>query len=445
VKITFILPGIGKKKGMRYTKSWKTFPPLAFAIIKSLTPPEIQTEFFDDRLELVDFVTKTDLVAITAEAFTALRAYQIADAFRNRGIPVIIGGSQATFLPDEVAQHADSVFIGNVESTWNLVLDDFMSKNLKEKYYGTPGFSSIMPDYSIFKGKKYAPVGIVETGRGCFFDCQICCISSYYNRKYYPRPIADIVKEIKQLGYKYYFLHDDNIVASPNFALELFKAIEPLKIKWIGQVPITIGKNYELLKWAKRSGCTELFIGFETLEYESLKQINKQWNFDMGDVDQCIKNINKAGISIYGSFVFGFDFDTIESIQKIVDFSNKHALHQAGYNILLPYPGSAIYGHLKVDNRLTMPQWWLSGDYRYGDVPFKPKLMAADDLKKAAFLARKDFYKFSSIIKRIFKYIFTNRDLILFFITIRSYLFLYKEVERKFNTPIGMNMDELPK
>jgi len=101
--------------------------------------------------------------------------------------------------------------------------------------------------------------------------------------------------------------------------------------------------------------------------------------------------------------------------------------------------------YLFVDNRLTMPQCWLSSDYRYGDFPFKPKLMGADDLKKAAFLARKDFYKFSSIIKRIFRYIFTNRDLILFFITFRSYLFLYKEVERKFNTPLGMNIDELPK
>ena len=444
MKITFIQPGIGKKKGQKYTSSWKTFPPLAFAIIKSLTPKDIETEFFDDRLELIDYNTQTDLVAVTVEAFTAKRAYQIVQKFRERGLPVIIGGSQATFLPDEVAQFADSVFIGNVEDKWGEVLSDFRNGQLKARYIGKTGFSRKLPDYGIFKGKKYSPVGIVETGRGCYYDCQICCISSYYKRKYYPREIDDIVEEIKRQKRKYFFLHDDNIMANPKFAIKLFKAIKPLKIKWIGQVPITIAKNDELLKWAKISGCEELFIGFETLEYESLKQIKKQWNLEAGDVDKMIKKINKAGISIYGSFVFGFDHDTIKTVKDVVDFSNRNAFHQAGYNILLPYPGTAVYDHLKEEGRLQAENWWLQ-DYKYGDVPFTPKLMTAEELKQACFQARKDFYKTKSILRRIWNYIKTNRDFLLLILTIRSYFFLHKEVESKFGVPLAENMDELPK
>ncbi len=444
MKITFIQPGIGKKKGKKYTSSWKTFPPLAFAIIKSLTPDDIETDFFDDRLELIDFNTKTDLLALTIETYTAKRAYYIAQKFKARNIPVIIGGPHATFLPDEVEQYADSVFIGNVESKWAEVIDDFLTGKLKKRYHGQIGFTDVLPDYNIFKGKQYSPLGVAETGRGCMHSCEICSITAYYKKRYYPRKIENIIQDIKKQKRKYYFLLDDNIIANPDFAIKLFKAVTPLKIKWIGQSSIIIAKNDELLRWAKKSGCQELFIGFETTEYESLKQIKKQWNLNSGDVGNMIKKINKVGISIYASFVFGFDYDSIDTIKEVVRFSNKYAFHQVGYNILLPYPGTGIFSHLRVRGRLVNEHWWLE-DYKYGDVPYSPKLMTAEELKKACFKARKDFYKFSSISKRILKYIFTNRNIILLLLTLRSYFFLKKEVERKFGTPLGKNLDELPK
>lgn len=134
MKITFILAAIGKKENQKYIKTWKKMEPLTIATLKAITPEDIETEFYDDRLELIDYDTKTDLVAITFETYTAQRAYQIARNFRERDIPVVMGGYHSTLMPEEVAEHADSVFIGNAENTWIECIEDFKNGQLK-KYY----------------------------------------------------------------------------------------------------------------------------------------------------------------------------------------------------------------------------------------------------------------------------------------------------------------------
>ena len=167
MKITFIYPAVGKKHGQKYIHTWK-MEPLPIATLKALTPPEIDVEFFDDRLELMHYETKTDLVAIAVETYTAKRAYHIASEFRKRGIPVVMGGYHPTALPEETAHYADAVIVGNAEVAWPQLLHDAERGQLQQRYDGKPGYG-VIPDRSIFADKKYLPLGLVETGRGCGF------------------------------------------------------------------------------------------------------------------------------------------------------------------------------------------------------------------------------------------------------------------------------------
>ncbi len=234
MKVTFILPAIGKKPGQPYIKTWQQMEPLTIARLKALTPPAVETEFFDDRIELIDYATHTDLVAITAEFYTARRAYRIADRFRQRNVSTVIGGYHATLCPDEVARHADAVVIGNAETVWEQVLSDFQSGCLSSVYRGEPVFRDVSVDRSIYGGRKYSALKTLEVGRGCFHRCEFCAISSFYGGKYHRKPIAQVVKDIENSGGKFFFFGDDNIVADQEYALELCRAIAPLGIRWSG-------------------------------------------------------------------------------------------------------------------------------------------------------------------------------------------------------------------
>jgi len=165
LKITFILPAIGKKKGQRYIKTWKHMEPLMIAVLKSLTPNDIETNFMDDRNELINYDEKTDLVVISVETYTAKRAYEIAKKFKEKGVKVLAGGYHPTVEPEECLENFDSIIIGNAENVWLKMLEDCKNNNLQKKYFGT-STSFAMPDRSIYKDRKYSPLALIETGRG---------------------------------------------------------------------------------------------------------------------------------------------------------------------------------------------------------------------------------------------------------------------------------------
>ena len=443
-KITFIYPAIGKKAGKKYIRTWK-MEPLPIATLAGLTPPAFQKEFFDDRIELIDYDTNTNLVAITVETYTAKRAYSIAKRFRDRDIPVVMGGYHPSHLSEEALQFCDSVVAGNAEHIWSTVLSDFENGKLKPLYKGTAGYNSGMPDHSIYQGKRYLNLGLVETGRGCQFDCSFCHITTYYEGKYYPRAIPDIINEIKISKKKYFFFVDDNLVSNRQFALELFKELARLNIFWASQGALTVAKDEELLHWMKKSGCILLLIGFESLEAENLKQMNKSWNLRIGDLQKLVQTVHKAGIGIYATFVFGFDFDTPETFRKTVEFAVENKFIYAAFNHLLPFPGTRLYDRLKKENRLLKPKWWLDDSYKYGDVVFKPAAMSPEELSRRCVDARNEFFKLSSIFSRGVSLFGRNTSLALMSIFLSSNLHLKEEVGGKLSLPLGANLDELPK
>ena len=445
MKIAFIFPAIGKKKNEKFIHTWK-MEPLTIAFLKALTPDDIETEFFDDRIELINYDTDVDLIALSVETYTAKRAYKIAKEFRKRGKKVIMGGYHITLNYKEAMNFADAIIVGNAESVWGEVLEDFKKGKLKRIYRGNFGFTnnSVLPDRTIFKGKKYLPLKLVETGRGCPFKCEFCAISSFYNSRYYQRDIREIIEDIEKSEGKYFFFIDDNIAGNKEFLRKLCVEVEPLKIFWVSQGSLNVAKDISLLKLMKKSGCQLLLIGFESIDEKNLRQMNKEWILKLGNRNELVKRIHGEGINIYATFVFGFDYDNDDTFKKALDFSLKHDFFFSAFNHLLPFPGTPLYERLKKEKRLLKEKWWL-GDYKYGEIVFKPRNFSPEELAEKCKRAREEFFRFSSIIKRFKTFLKRKPNLPLLYTFLVQNFNLKKEVEGKFGIPIGENLDELPK
>lgn len=404
MKVTFIMPSIGRKtNGQSYARTWM-MEPLSIGVLSALTPAYVDREFFDDRFDDIDFNTETDLVAISVETYTARRAYEISKRFRDRGIKVIMGGFHPTLNPDEAGRYADSVAIGEVEDIWGHILEDVKNDCLKPIYKAEkrPGLKGVFPDRSIYKGRDYLNVGLVETGRGCPFHCEFCTICQFYENRYVPRPIEDVVEEISQMDYPYYFFVDDNIAANPGHAKKLFKALIPLNIKWLSQGSINMANDPEMLKLMKKSGCLGVLIGFESLDTGILKNMKKEVNANT-DLDRSVKAIHDAGLRIYATFVFGYDNQTIEAFDQTFEFAMKHKFFITAFNHILPMPGTELYRRLEAEDRLMDEAFWLNHDYTFGDVIFKPQHFSPEQLTDLCFRYRKKFYTLKSIIHRFFQ------------------------------------------
>lgn len=443
MKITFIYPAVGKKPGQKYIHTWK-MEPLPIATLAALMPAEVETEFFDDRVELIPYNTPTDLVAIPVETYTARRAYQIAARFRSRGVPVVMGGYHPTAVPQETARYADAVVLGNAERVWPQILRDAARGQLQPQYTGRPGYA-VLPDRRLFANKSYLPLGLVETGRGCAFDCEFCAITSYYRATYHPRPVQDVVADIQRTGKKYVFFVDDNLSANPEYALELCRAVAPLRIYWASQASLTLVANGELLHWLGKSGCRLLLIGFESLDPANLQQMNKAWAMRVGALDEAVQRIHDAGISIYATFVFGFDHDTPASFDQALAFSMKHRFFFAAFNHLLPFPGTALYRRLRQENRLLSEAWWLDPEYTYGTIPFQPKNMNPQELSARCAQTRRAFFRWPAIWKRGMALFRRQTPLLLFLSYWLQNFNLQTEVDARLGLPLGAGLDEWPK
>ena len=416
-------------EGSLWGQIYFRFPYLALTTLAALTGEEWRVSIIDENVDAIDFSDLPDLVAITVITPLAKRGYEIADSFREKGVPVVLGGIHPTMMKDEAKTHADSVVIGEAEETWPLVLSNFQRGNL-QPFYESANFCTLskltIPKRTLLNRKGYFFTNTIQTTRGCPFDCEFCSVTSFYGHTYRVRPVEDVVNEIGQMEKGFLFFVDDNIAGKTSYAKELFEALIPLKIKWFSQSSLNIVKDRELLNLAQRSGCKGLFIGFESLSQENLKAMGKSAN-RVSEYKDAIKMLHDHGIGIQGSFIFGTDYDDKSVFSDVLRFVEKTHIEAVLFSILTPFPGTRIYETLQRENRIIDTDW---ENYDMNHVVFRPRKMTPEELQDGFNRAYRELYGHRSILKRLFPF---NRNS--FFYGIQNYGFrqAWKKTLRNFS------------
>ena len=438
MKLTLVMPSIGRKPGQKYISTWQ-MEPLVLALLAKLTPSEWEITIADDRVEAIDFDRPADLVAITVETYTARRAYQIAGEYRKRGVKVVCGGYHPTLVPDEVSQYSDSVVAGEAEGVWTQVLDDAKNGALK-KLYKSPrsdSLSGLIPDRRVYEGKNYLPLTLVEFSRGCRHTCNFCSITAFYKATHRFRPPAEVAEEILKAGQKTVFIIDDNVAANEQAAMSLFAALKPLKINWVSQISVDAASNPVIVKAMAESGCMGVLIGFESLNPAILDRLNKQCNGGQEKYEAALELLRKYHICVYATFMFGMDGDNPSSFTKTMAFIRRHRFFLTAFNHLVPFPGTPLYARLNVQGRLSSPAWWLDPTFRFGSVAFRPDPMTANQVAQLCRKYRRHFYSLRSILHRGLDFMTNCQNLRIFALFMTQNFLGRREVEEKFGLPLG--------
>ncbi len=405
MKLTLIKPAIGEIiEGYRLNDG--RMEPLQLGILAAMTPPDIEVVLYDERLEGIPFEEPTDLVAITVDSITARRAYAISDAFRMRGIPVVLGGIHVTLAPEEASLHADAVVLNDAEPVWPDLISDARKGTMRQKYaapFGDPQ-RGILPRRDLFKGKGYLPVSLIQFSRGCPFNCSFCAVSRFFGRVHHCRPVEDVVREIERDNLRFVLFTDDNLTANKSKAKDLCKALKPLKVRWASQASVDLVHDQELLELMAESGCMGQLIGFDSVNSRSLRWMEKTPNLVAYDgYEKAVERLREHGFQVWASFILGNDYDSPETIQNTVRFAIDSKFTLAFFHILVPYPGTVLYARLQKEGRLLFGgKWWLHPEFRYNTATFVPQQLTPEELGEITVWANKKFYSTRSVISRLF-------------------------------------------
>ena len=354
--------------------------PLWAQTLAAHTPDDVELTFRDDGIEPIDLDKESDapdLVGISVNSKTACRAYAIADAYRKRGSKVVLGGIHVTALPDEGLEHADAVLSGEAEFLWQKVVEDAKKGKL--------GASTSLMHRGVYKHKewpelvnlprprrdilastlKYVPFDVVQTTRGCPFPCEFCSVSTYNGTTFRFRPVRDVIAELEEVGPRILF-GDDNVMIHTRYSRELFEAMVPLRKHWVAQASLAALHRVENVEVMARAGCKALFIGFESVDTETVRHAGKKQN-KPSKYREIVRMLSDHGIAVWGSFVFGLDDDTKDAFDRTVDFCIEAKITMALFALLTPYPGTRLYKRLREEGRLTRDRWWLGADHDQDD------------------------------------------------------------------------------
>jgi radical SAM superfamily enzyme YgiQ (UPF0313 family) len=406
MKIKLIAPHEQSEDNISSAETFKV-QKVNLSLLAALTPPEHSVKIVDEAFAPDDIDEEVDLVGITVMTDLALRAYRIADTYRQRAVKVVMGGIHPTVLPGEALQHADAVAIGEAEEIWPKLLSDAASGEMQKLYCanritnlsGMPIPRRDLYPTPTYKG--YTPIAIgIETARGCPFDCEFCSIGSVMGRQYRARPVLEVIVEIETIKSPHLFFVDDALALNRPTAKKLFTEMIPLRRKWAGQGPVSLAEDLELLKLMRLSGCVGLLIGFESVEKKTQDGMKKIKNLRI-DFSESVRRFHDEGIAILGAFIFGFDHEDKDVFDQTLEFIMKCRLDCMELRILAPFPGTRLYSRLLKEGRLFSPDWWLRA-YPPDTLLFQPKGMTADELIEGFVRLNRQTYSYGSMIRRFF-------------------------------------------
>lgn len=374
-------------------------PSLALQQVAAATPPEWEVLLADEVHEEVPFDGAFDLVGITAMTHQAHRAYAIADRFRARGVPVVLGGMHPTVLPDEALGHADAVVVGEAEPVWATLLADLLAGSLARLYKApVPTGDTLVIPWSrrdLFAGRKYLTTQTLQASRGCPYDCPFCVTTNYFGNQFRYRPSEEILAELRTFDRKLTVFLDDNLLGNPGRAVPILEGMADLGLRWGGQTGLRFAEDPELVRLVARSGCIGLFVGIESVSGANAGLAKSQSGSSHKEL---IRRVQEAGIIVEASFVFGFDDHDESVFEETLRYVEECSPSIPTFHILTPYPGTSLFEQYEQEGRLLHKDW---DRYNHNEVVFRPKQMSPERLYRGWVEARQQAYSWSSLLGRV--------------------------------------------
>jgi radical SAM superfamily enzyme YgiQ (UPF0313 family) len=388
-------------------------------MIAAYTPEEYEVEILDEAFDRINYEAAVDLVGITCMTPLAPRAYRIAAEFRQRGIPVVLGGIHVSIMADEASQHADAIVVGEGEEIWPRLLADFKQGALNPRYEAEtrPDLTRLLaPRRQLLRNKYF--VQTVQTSRGCPHSCKFCSVTRFNGGRYRLRDIDRVIEEINSIPDKRLFLIDDNIIGSGKRSIDrafaFFDRLKHCNKEWGGQTCLNIVENHGLLAAAAKSGAKAFLIGFESLQEKTLAGMGKNVNLrpTTRNFKESIQKIQDHGIAIIGGFIFGTDDDSYDTFRTTLDFIYDSGIDAVQLSIQTPLPGTVLYRELQESNRLTLTNYpgdWES--YNIFEPVFQPKNMDPQVLYQGLIEAYREVASFRRSLPRGLKTLWRTRSL----------------------------------
>ncbi|MGB7875039.1 MAG: radical SAM protein [Anaerolineales bacterium] len=381
---------------------YSLFPPLGLATLAAYLDINDEISLLDEHVETLNIDDEPDLVVIQVYITSAYRAYEIADQYRAMGAYVCLGGLHVTSMPDEAAQHADSIFIGPGEDIWPAFLSDYRNGQSKREYRSqTRTLTDLpLPRRDLIKRNLYLVPNSIVVSRGCPYRCDFCYKEAFFKggKSFYTLTIDRALAEIESLPGRHLYFLDDHLFGHPAFASGMFDGMRGTGRLW--QAAGTVGSILQpgLMEKAVESGLRSLFVGFETLDPNNLKLQHKYQNLDR-DYSKAIQRLHDLGVMVNASFVFGMDEDDHTVFDRTVEWALQQGIETATFHILTPYPGTVLYENMKRQRRLLTSNWDL---YDTRHAVFGPLKMTPETLGAGYWHAYDKFYKWSNILRSSF-------------------------------------------
>ncbi|MEW5994731.1 MAG: radical SAM protein [Candidatus Zixiibacteriota bacterium] len=416
-RLVLINPVNPMRTGLTVNKNSR-FPPIGLGMVAALTPESWEVALVDENWESFAY-QEADLVGITAFTASANRAYEIAAVYRERGIPVVMGGIHASMCSEEALRFVDAVVVGEAEAVWPKVVADVEAGQLRRVYSGEwmelaglphPRRDLFHPNYMFAS---------IQTSRGCPMDCEFCSVTAFNGRRYRRRPAEKVLEELESILQRMIFFVDDNIIGygkeSREQALAIFRGMVERRLEkwWFCQASLNFADDEEVLRWAGKAGCKMVFLGLEAEEVDALKKVNKQLNLRRGveSYNEAFQRIHQAGIAVLGAFIFGMDGDTPEKLRRRTDYMIRGGVDVMQVTFLTPLPGTRLFEHLREEGRLLYtdyPQDWER--YDMTEVIHRPQGMEPIVLSQMMQKCTRRMYAWPVLVRKAMRTFRQTRD-----------------------------------